>query len=58
MNKFQVTLQFERTQYIEVEAETAEEAKEIVANGEFEDSQITDTEDDYVEIGSVTLIKE
>jgi DNA-dependent RNA polymerase auxiliary subunit epsilon len=51
--KFIVTVQFERTQSIEVEAETAEEARELVANGEFTEEQIVNTEDDYVDIPSV-----
>jgi hypothetical protein len=56
--KYQVNLSFERMQSIEVEADSAEEAREIVANGEFEDSQIVDTEDDYVEITSVIPLNE
>jgi len=50
MPKYSVTIQYERTQTIEVEADSKDEAIEIVNDGEFENDQITDTEDDYVEI--------
>lgn len=53
MDKYVVTLQFQRTQLIEVDAESEEEAVGIVNEGEFEDEQIVDTEDDYVEITGV-----
>lgn len=54
MAKYSVTLQFQRTQIIEVEAKSKDEAIEIVNDGEFEDNQIIDTEDDYVEIIGAT----
>ncbi len=56
--KYSITLTFQRTQVIEVEANSPEEAEEIVHSGEFEDSQIVDTEDDYVEVSEATLVKE
>ena len=51
--KYIVNLQFERVQSIEVEAESREDAIDIVANGEFEKDQIINEEDDYVEVISV-----
>ncbi len=57
MAKYSVTIQFERTQTILVEADSRDEAIEIVNEGEFENDQITDTEDDYVEILGATLDK-
>jgi hypothetical protein len=48
--KYVVTLQYERTELIEVEAESPGDAREIVANGEFEQHQIIDAQDDYVDI--------
>lgn len=56
--KYQVNLCFERVQSIEVEAGSAEEARDIVANGDFTDEQIVDTEDDNVDITSVIELKE
>lgn len=53
MAKYSVILQYQRTQTIEVEANSKDEAIEIVNEGEFENDQITDTEDDYVEIIAV-----
>jgi DNA-dependent RNA polymerase auxiliary subunit epsilon len=58
MAKYSVTIQYERTQTIEVEANSKDEAIRIVNEGEFEDEQITDTEDDYVDILGATRIKE
>lgn len=55
MAKYSVTLQYQRTQTILVEANSKDEAIEIVNEGEFENDQITDTEDDYVEILGATL---
>jgi DNA-dependent RNA polymerase auxiliary subunit epsilon len=56
MPKYSVTIQYERTQTIEVEADSKDEAIRIVNEGEFENDQITDTEDDYVDILGATLI--
>jgi hypothetical protein len=56
MAKYSVTLQYQRTEVIEVEANSKDEAIELVNEGEFENDQITDTEDDYVEILGATLI--
>ncbi len=56
MKKFSFTLSFQRTQIIEVEAENLEAARELVVSGEFEDSNIVDTEDDYVDISEGTEI--
>jgi DNA-dependent RNA polymerase auxiliary subunit epsilon len=55
--KYSVTLCFERKQSITVDANSEDEARDIVANGEFNDDQITDTEDDYVEITGVTKLE-
>jgi len=57
MAKYSVTIQYERTQTIEVEANSKDEAIRIVNEGEFENDQITDTEDDYVEILGASLDK-
>jgi DNA-dependent RNA polymerase auxiliary subunit epsilon len=57
MAKYSVTIQFERTQTILVEADSKDEAIEIVNEGEFENDQITHTEDDYVEILGASLDK-
>lgn len=56
MKKFSFTLSFQRTQIIEVEAENLEAARELIVSGEFEDSNIVDTEDDYVDISEGTEI--
>jgi DNA-dependent RNA polymerase auxiliary subunit epsilon len=56
MPKYSVTIQYERTQTIEVEADSKDEAIRIVNEGEFENDQITDTEDDYVDILGAALI--
>lgn len=58
MPKYSVTIQFERTQIIEVEANSKDEAINIVNEGEFEDHQLTSTEDKYVEILGATIIKD
>lgn len=57
MAKYSVTIQFERTQIIEVEANSKDEAINIVNEGEFDNDQITVTEDDYVQIVGATLAK-
>ena len=56
MPKYSVTIQFERTQIIEVEANSKDEAINIVNEGEFDDDQITDTEDENVEILGATCV--
>jgi hypothetical protein len=48
--KYVVTLQYERTELIEVEAESPADARTLVENGEFEQHQIIDAEDNYVDI--------
>lgn len=50
MAKYSVTLQYQRTEVIEVEADSKDDAIELVNAGEFEKNQIVDTEDHYVEI--------
>ena len=57
MAKYSVTLQYQRTEVIEVEANSKDEAINIVYEGEFEKDQIVDTEDDYVEILGATLVE-
>ena len=57
MAKYSVTIQFERTQVVEVEANSKGEAMGLVNEGEFENEQIIDTEDDYVQIVGATLVK-
>jgi hypothetical protein len=57
MPKYSVTIQYERTQVVEVEAKSKGEAMGLVNEGEFENEQITDTEDDYVQILGATLVK-
>lgn len=56
--KYCVTIQFERTQQIIVEADSKEEAIEIVEQGEFEDKQIAEVNDDHVEILGAMLESE
>lgn len=56
MAKYSVTINYERTQTILVEADSKDEAIELVSFGEFDDEQITDTEDENVEILDATLI--
>jgi hypothetical protein len=58
MPKYSVTIQYERTQVVEVEAKSKGEAMGLVNEGEFENDQIIDTEDDYVQILGATLVKE
>lgn len=48
--KYRVTIQFERTQDIVVEAGSSAEAIDLVNNGDFDNENIVDTTDDYVEI--------
>ena len=50
MAKYSVTINYQRTQTILVEADNKQDAIDIVYGGEFEDTQVTHTEDDYVEI--------
>ena len=57
MAKYSVTLQYQRTQVVEVEANSKGEAMGLVNEGEFENEQITDTKDDYVEIVGATLVE-
>ena len=57
MPKYSVTIQFERTQIIEVEANSKDEAINIVYS-EFENHQLTSTEDKYVEVLGATLIED
>lgn len=57
MAKYSVTLQYQRTEVIEVEADSKDDAIELVNEGEFENDQIVDTEDDYVQILGATLVK-
>ena len=56
MAKYCVTLQYQRTEVIEVEADSKDDAIELVNEGEFEKDQITHTEDDYVEILGATCV--
>ena len=56
MAKYSVTLQYQRTEVIEVEADSKDDAIELVNEGEFENDQIVDTEDDYVEILGATCV--
>ena len=57
MAKYSVTINYERTQTVLVEADSKDEAIELVSFGEFDDEQITDTEDENVEILGATLVK-
>jgi hypothetical protein len=56
MPKYSVTINYERTQTILVEADSKDEAIELVSFGEFDDEQITDTEDENVEILGATCV--
>ena len=58
MAKYSVTLQYQRTEVIEVEANSKDEAINIVYEGEFENHQLTSTEDKYVEVLGATLIED
>ena len=50
MAKYSVTINYQRTQIVLVEADNKEAAVELVYGGEFDDDQITHTEDENVEI--------
>ena len=50
MAKYSVTINYQVTQTILVEADNKEDAAELVMFGNFEDTQVTHTEDDCVEI--------
>lgn len=50
MAKYSVTINYQRTQTISVEADNKQDAIDIVYGGEFDDDQITSTEDENVEI--------
>jgi len=56
MPKYSVTINYERTQTILVEADSKDEAIELVSFGQFDDEQITDTEDENVEILGATCV--
>jgi hypothetical protein len=57
MPKYSVTIQFERTQTIEVEADSKDDAINLVNEGEFDNEQIIETNDENVEILGATLVK-
>ena len=57
MPKYSVTIQCERTQPIEVEADSKDDAIELVCFGEFDNEQIIETNDENVEILGATLVK-
>lgn len=40
--KYTVTIQYVRAQTLEIEASSAEEARELVASGEFDDNLVMD----------------
>lgn len=50
MAKYSITINYQRTQTILVEADNKQDAAELVFGGEFDDTQITHTEDENVEI--------
>jgi len=50
MAKYSVTINYQRTQIVLVEADNKQDAVELVYGGEFENDQITYTEDENVEI--------
>jgi hypothetical protein len=56
MAKYSVTINYERTQTVLVEADNQKDAAELVYQGEFDDEQITDTEDENVEILGATCV--
>ena len=56
MPKYSVTIQYERTQTILVEADSKDEAIELASFGQFDDEQITNTEDENVEILGATCV--
>jgi DNA-dependent RNA polymerase auxiliary subunit epsilon len=56
MPKYSITINYERTQTVLVEADSKDEAIELVSFGEFDDEQITDTEDENVEILGATCV--
>jgi hypothetical protein len=56
--KYKVTMSFERIQEISVEAESPEQAREIVLSGEFEDKQIGLTIDENAEVNSVEEVNQ
>ena len=58
MPKYSITFQFERTQIIEVEANSKDEAINIVYEGEFENHQLTSTKSVIVEVLGATLIED
>ncbi len=56
MKHYKVDVVFERLQTIHIEANSAEEARELVAQGEFDEAQITTTIDENAEIAGVVEI--
>jgi hypothetical protein len=56
MAKYSVTIQYERTQTIEVEADSKDDAIELVFFGEFDNEQIIETNDENVEILGATCV--
>jgi hypothetical protein len=50
MAKYSVTINYQRTQIVIVDAINKQDAIELVYGGEFDDDQITHTEDENVEI--------
>jgi len=57
MAKYSVTINYQRTQIVLVEADNKQDAVELVYGGEFDDDQITYTEDENVEILGASLDK-
>ena len=50
MPKYSVTINYQRTQIVLVDADNKQDAAELVYAGEFEDDQITNTKDENIEI--------
>jgi hypothetical protein len=50
MAKYSVTINYQRTQIVLVDAINKQDAIELVYGGEFDDDRITHTEDENVEI--------
>jgi hypothetical protein len=58
MKTYHIEIAYDRRETIEVEAETAEAARELVANGEFSNEQIISDESDLAEILEVREVKQ
>ena len=57
MKKFQFHITYEQCDTVVVEAETVEEARDLIAEGEYTDEQVIDKNIDYVDLSDGMEVK-